>query len=212
MKRFLTTLLSLGMVLPLPATAHLTLEDIPEQTYASMGCMKLGECTEGVEQVHFDQYEGEAREILAHLTDLGVDVFVASHEYFVDDWRAVYYADVNRIYLNEQWAREPVWFLRLLRHEGLHAAQDCMAGSLVNSDLIQIFNATDIPPEYTQDTIDRYGTDPFTVRVEREAVWATNVPGKTVEVLGVCNSNKKMWNVFEPQGPGKSYLYINGHI
>jgi len=211
MKRFLTTLFSLGLAIPFSVSAH-TLEDIVPESYAAMQCMKLLHCTEGVTELSPETLEGESKELVVLMNGLGVQVYVSSPEYFVGGWRAAYYGDDNSVFVNATFAEDPVVLVRVLRHEGFHVAQDCMAGTLANSDLIQIYPALDIPKEYVQETIDRYGTDPFTVRIEREAVWSTNVPFQTVLALEVCSSETPMWEVYQPPSRSRSYLYINGYL
>ena len=210
MKKIIMTLLAATSIAA-PTIAH-TLEEDFFNTYTAMGCMKLLECDEGIYEVKPGDYSGEADRIIRELHAANVEVYEAIGEYFVDDYRAVYYSDVNRVYINLGFIEDDDHYLELLRHEGWHAAQDCYAGNIMNSDLIHMYEAYDIPGTFTEDALDRYGLDPFTIRVEREALWAGNTPNMTLNALKVCNSNQKMWEVYTPPERSKSWLYINGHL
>ena len=59
--------------------------------------------------------------------------------------RGLYYTDVNKMFLNEFHMYSVDTFLNVLRHEGWHAAQDCMAGTIDNSFIAVIHNENVIP-------------------------------------------------------------------
>ena len=211
MKKLLTGLLT-SLVLCTPLPAH----ELKEEHYfsgAAMGCMKLGECTKGIHALKSEDYSGELKEILKHLEDLEVRVYKADPKYFKNEYRGLYYSDHNKIFINTGFVKDQPSLLTILRHEGWHVAQDCMAGSLANSDIMSILDHDKIPKHIIQETFDRYGySDPKVIRIEREAVMSMYTKDMTKDALSVCNSDKKMWDVYFPPKKTWSYLYWNAWI
>ena len=164
MKKLLSLLL---LLTPLPVNA---LEQEDYYTYDAMHCMKKGECTKNIEK--YEVQSEEEKLILQHLAILGVKVYKASPIYFTNDYRALYYPDINTIFINARYWQDQ---LVLLRHESWHVAQDCKVG-LHNSNLVPLRDHTQVPVEYKEDAIARYGTgDPYVYKIEREALWAGDV-------------------------------------
>jgi len=161
MKRLLSLLL---MFSPLPVNA---LESEDYYTYDAMYCMKTGECTNDIEE-YVVQSE-EEKLILNTLKVLGVKVYKASPIYFTNNYRALYYPDINVIFINVRYWKDQ---LELLRHESWHVAQDCEVG-LHNSNVVPLRSHTDVPTKFKEQAIARYGTDdPYVYKIEREALWA----------------------------------------
>ena len=208
MKRFLTTFCA-SLALCVPAMAHSEIEDY---SYGAMQCMKLGECTEGVYKLETGNHTGEVKDILFNLDQMGVEVYEAIPEYFVEEYRALYYSDKNVIFLNMGYVDTDDMFIKTLRHEAWHAAQDCMAGGMHNSDILSILDHEIIPSYIIDETFLRYGYDPTVVRIEREAVWAMKVKGMTVKALEACNSDTPMWEIYFPPKRTWKYLYWNGYL
>tara|TARA_R100000900_G_scaffold119948_1_gene94605 strand:+ start:10 stop:627 length:618 start_codon:yes stop_codon:yes gene_type:complete len=183
-------------------------------TPRAMSCMKEQVCTVGVDELDASDYTGEANSIITNLDEMGVKVYNASPEYFIKNYRAVYFADKNAVYINKKYidGDGDLSFLEILRHEGWHAAQDCMGGGMNTGVLKSIFSHVVIPEEITQETFARYGFDPTVVRIEREAVWAMKVEGMTLKALKACNSNVPMWETYFPPKRTWQYLYWNGFI
>ena len=217
MKRVLFGLLaSVALVVPSLAQQQIEKEEYDDvfYTYEAMQCMRHEKCTAGVNEVKakdFD-YNPEIKTILTNLDKMGVTVHEAIPQYFVDEYRALYYSDVNRIYLNKKYTDDPGMFIRALRHEAWHAAQDCMGGGMHNSDIMPMLEATTIPDEVVQETFARYGFDPHTVRIEREAVWSMDNPWMTVDALEACNSDTPIWETYFPPKRTWSYLYWEGLV
>tara|TARA_Y100001954_G_scaffold208892_1_gene233569 strand:+ start:271 stop:837 length:567 start_codon:yes stop_codon:yes gene_type:complete len=177
-------LLSFLLVLPMPAMA-MKGEDL-FYTHTAQKCMKLRECTEGVTEVTPEGRSDEVKEILNKLKVINVKVYEAIPQYFVNQNRALYFPDKNTIYINRMYSGVPGVFINLLRHEAWHAAQDCAVG-LHNSSITPLRKHMDVPVEYKKDALLRYGTsDPFTFKVEREALWAGDTPGMTSKELDLC--------------------------
>ena len=183
-------------------------------SYEAMRCMRERNCTAGVNRVKITDYHynDEIVSLLYNLNEMEVEVYESIPQYFVDQYRALYYSDSNRIFLNKEYTSNPGMFIRALRHEGWHAAQDCMGGGMHNSDIMPMLEADKIPPEVVQDTFDRYGFDPTVVRIEREAVLAMDSPWMTVDALEACNSDTPIWEVYYPPQRTWSYLYWHGLV
>ena len=212
MKKLLSTLFA-SIVLSTPISAHQKIDDDVFYTREAMQCMKLGQCNEGIYRVRSENYSGETKEILEHLEDLEVKVYRAIPQYFMNEYRGLYYSDNNKIFINIGFIKDQLSFLTILRHEGWHVAQDCMAGSIVNSDIMSILSHDKIPKDIIQETFDRYGYgDPQVIRIEREAVLAMHTKDMTNKALSVCNSDEKMWDVYLPPKKTWSYLYWNAWI
>ena len=158
-----------------------------------------------------DHYPEEVNNILSNLDELEVKVYLAPNKQFPKEYRGLYYPDKNMIYLNSKYVNSDDVLLRILRHEGWHVAQDCMS-TMANSTLLNIIDHQIIPIEIKEETVERYGVDPYTVRIEREAVWAATVPGMTATALSVCNSEFPMWEEYSPPPRTRSWLYINGYL
>ena len=87
-----------------------------------------------------------------------------------------------------------------------------MGGGMPNSDIMPMLEATTIPDEVVQETFARYGFDPWTVRIEREAVWSMDNPWMTVDALEACNSDTPIWETYFPPKRTWSYLYWEGLV
>jgi len=96
-----------------------------------------------------------------------------------------------------------------MRHEGWHAAQDCMAGTIDNS-LIAIIMPEDEVPMIWRVLAER--TYPKSALPwEAEAGWAGRTEGMTAAALDAC-AGGKMWEVYEPTPLTREYLEKEGFI
>ena len=155
-KTLFAALAAAAMVIPAQA------EPIKESEYKtmhSMGCMLLGECTDDVVKVtsmldissQYDNTEeftgvtGEFHNMIHSLNQVGVNVFLADEKYFPAGHRGVYHTVSNNFFLNKNFMGSPSTLMMVMRHEGWHAAQDCMAGTIDNS-LIAIIEPEDEVP------------------------------------------------------------------
>ena len=158
MKRSLLSLLAFGaLCTPLSAFADpINLDE--HNSYHSLGCMILRECTDDVTRIknladikeampgaEFDWMEEEIDQILYAMDKIGIEIYIAEDKYFPPNHRGVYTPDGNRMFLNKDWMKEPHYLLRVLRHEGWHAAQDCMAGTIDNSHVAVILQDGRVP-------------------------------------------------------------------
>ena len=174
------------------------------RSFDSVGCMMLKECTEGVKKVSTwsdlgPEYEiaaEEIDEIVQALDKVGAAVYLADEKYFAFRMRGVYDVRGNSMFLNAFYIDQPTKMIQVIRHEGWHAAQDCMAGTLNNT-----FTALIHPEEAVPDWIRRGAERTYPKKVlpfEAEAMWAMYVEDKTVEALKVCGGSKKMWEHYTP--------------
>ncbi len=201
MKKFLASVLAAAAL----ATPVLAEDKVKSwRSLDSVGCMMLRECTEGVIQLHSwaelgPDYEIAAAEldaIIEALKKVGSAIYLADEKYFALRMRGVYDVRGNSIFLNKFYLDQPTKMIQVIRHEGWHAAQDCMAGTL-NNTYTALIHTEDSVPDWVRRGAEL--TYPKNVRpFEAEAMWAMYVENKTVEALKVCGSPKKMWEHYTP--------------
>ena len=191
-------------------------------TMDATGGMILRECTDNVRQVRSiddlqknypdSNYEFVAEEfnsMLVSLNEVGVMVFLGDEKYFPPGHRGVYHTVSNNFFLNERFMHRPNVLMTVMRHEGWHAAQDCMAGSIKNS-MIAIIKPEEDVPQVWRDIVEK--TYPASaVPWEAEAKWAGMTEGMTQKALEACATGK-MWEVYEPTPLTKKWLKENNYI
>ena len=107
---------------------------------------------------------------------------------------------------------KPNAFAQVMRHEGWHVVQDCMAGTIDNTMMAVIHDDEEVP-EFFRDMAERTykgeseGARPW----EQEALWAGWTKDKTVRALRMC-TNGSMWEQIEPTPKTKEWLRDNGFI
>ena len=219
MKKLFAALLS-SVVLATPVMAD------PEvkgwKTYDSMGCMLLGDCTDDIQQVRSirdiqkyypsDSYSNVASEfdsIVGALDKIGVKVFLADEKYFPSGHRGVYHTVTNNFFLNTNFMHKEGVLMSVMRHEGWHAAQDCMAGT-INNSMIAIIKPEDSIPMIWREMAER--TYPKSaVPWEAEAGWAGRTEAVTANALAAC-AEGKMWEIYPPTPMTREWLVENGYI
>ena len=201
MKRFLASIFASAAI----ATPVFAQDKVKTwRSFDSVGCMMLRECTEGVRRVNRwedlgPEYEiaaAELDEIIQAMDKVGAAVYIADEKYFALRMRGVYDVRGNNMFINEFYIDQPAKIIQVIRHEGWHAAQDCMAGTLDNT-----FTALIHPEKAVPDWIRRGAERTYPENVlpfEAEAMWAMYVENKTAEALKVCGSSKKMWQHYTP--------------
>ena len=191
-------------------------------TMDSMGCMLLQECTDGVKEVFSindiaDKYPNRDYNIVADefhgmlvaLNQVGVKVFLADSKYFPAMHRGVYHTVGNNFFLNERHMDSPATLMMVMRHEGWHSAQDCMAGTIDNS-LIAIIKPEEEVPMIWRVMAERTYPE-SAVPWEAEAQWAGRTEGMTLEALQSC-ARGTMWSDYEPTPMTREWLVKNGYI
>jgi len=216
-KLFLAALAAASVVVPVkaePTKGYNTMD--------SMGCMLLRECTDNVKRITsiqdiIDRYpdsdytavDREFNDIISAFNKIGVGVFLADQKYFPPGHRGVYHTVGNNFFLNDAFMHRQGVLMSVTRHEGWHAAQDCMAGSIKNS-LIAIIKPEEEVPVIWRVMAER--TYPANaVPWEAEAGWAGRTEGMTAKALEACATGA-MWEVYEPTPLTRKYLVEEGFI
>ena len=192
------------------------------KTMDAMGCMLLRECTDGVDKVKnitdiADQYPDidysivadEFNAMLIALGKVGVNVFLADSKYFPVGHRGVYHTVGNNFFLNKNHMGSTNYLMQVMRHEGWHAAQDCMAGSIKNSMIAIIKPEEEVPMIWRVMAERTYPAN--AVPWEAEAGWAGRTEKMTMEALQACASGE-MWKVYEPTPLTRKWLEENNYI
>ena len=220
MKKFL---LYLGVFTLLPGIVFANEEKIKGyKTYDAMGCMILRECTDNVKQIRditdirkhypsadYSRITGEFNDMLLSLTEIGVMVFLAPEKYFPVGHRGVYHTVSNNFFLNEEYMDSQSVLMSVMRHEGWHAAQDCMAGSIKNS-MIAIIKPEEEVPAFWRELVEK-SYPPAAVPWEAEATWAGKTDSMTMEALKACATGK-MWEIYPPTPLTRKWLEEEGYI
>ena len=192
-------------------------------TMDSLGCMILRECTDEVEQVFslldisseypntddFYPFSNEFNRMLVALGQVGVNVFLADAKYFPVGHRGVYHTVGNNFFLNKTFMHRPHVLMSVMRHEGWHAAQDCMAGTIENSLIAIIKPEEEVPPIWRKMAEATYPK--HAVPWEAEATWAGKTESMTQEALESC-ARGTMWTDYEPTPLTRKYLVEEGYI
>jgi hypothetical protein len=192
-------------------------------TYDAMGCMLLRECTEGVVEIKtakdvgkyykkmgmMDPVYTEFNEMMASLDKIGVKVFIAPEKYFPPGHRGVYHTVSNNFFLNSTLVRRYGTLMSVMRHEGWHVAQDCMAGSIKNNLIAIIHNEEDVPSLWREIAEKTYPAS--AVPWEAEAIWAGKTEKMTMKALKACAAGE-MWKVYKPTPLTEKWLREEGFI
>ena len=189
----------------------------------AMGCMLVRECTKDVEEVHtlldisskYDNMEEftpvaqEFNNMMMSLKQIGVKVFLADQRYFPKMHRGVYHTVSYNFYLNKKYMDDPATLMMVMRHEGWHAAQDCMAGTIKNSMIAIIMPEEDVPMLWRVMVERTYPAS--AVPWEAEAQWAGRTEKMTMEALESC-AKGTMWTDYEPTPLTRKWLEENNYI
>ncbi len=222
MKKLISALLGLSLV---GAPVLADPPDVPIKSMASLGCMKLGDCTDDVQRItditqltdHYGndwvgKHEQELTALIDRLNAAGVQLFLATELNFPTGHRGIYYTDVNKMFMNDLYGTNVESFLSTLRHEGWHAVQDCMAGT-INNSFIAIVHDEDLVPQKAKMMADvRYRFfQPGAIPWEQEAIWAADVPNMTTVALNACAAGE-MWREYSPTPMTAEWLRNNDYL
>jgi hypothetical protein len=192
-------------------------------TMDAMGCMLLRECTKDVEEVHslldissnydnteeFTPVAQEFNNMLMSLHQIGVHVYLADERYFPKMHRGVYHTVGNNFFLNKKFMNDPGTLMMVMRHEGWHAAQDCMAGSIKNNMIAIILPEEDVPMLWRVMVERTYPAN--AVPWEAEAQWAGRTEGMTMKALKSCAAGT-MWTDYEITPLTRKWLEEEGYL
>ena len=225
MKRLMATV-ALGLSMTVGGVAVAQEDKITKGFYSfdAMGCMLLKECTDGVKKIKstedlraefpdsdWDYISNEFDRIMDAFDQIGVDVHLADEKYFPVGHRGVYHTVSNHFYLNKTYVHRPHVLMSVVRHEGWHAAQDCMAGTINNNLIAIIHNEEDVPKYWAEIATSTYKSMPHAIPWEKEAFWAGHTEGMTQAALESC-ARGKMWEKYSPTPMTKEWLVENGYI
>ena len=158
----------------------------------AQGCMLLQECTDHVQElktvsdlnkheeladIDYSIVADEFNSLVRSLNAVGAKVFLADMRYFPVGHRGVYHTVGNNFFLNVAHMHRPGTMMSVMRHEGWHAAQDCMAGTIKNSMMAIIHPEEDVPGLWREMVERTYAN--HAVPWEAEAFWAGHTKGMT---------------------------------
>jgi len=221
MKKIITALMT---AVTLTASAPVIAEPVEEYyTMDSMGCMLLQECTDDVQEVFslldissqygntesFTSVSQEFNIMLSSLNKIGVKVYLADEKYFPVGHRGVYHTVSNNFFLNKTFMGRPHILMSVMRHEGWHAAQDCMAGTIDNSLIAIIMPEDSVPPIWREMVEKTYPKSAWPW--ESEASWAGKTEAMTADALNACAAGQ-MWTEYPPTPLTREYLVKEGYI
>ena len=221
MKKIIASLVA-AVAVALPVHSD-PLQENEYYTSHSMGCMLLRECTDGVKKVTSlldisSQYPNtddfypvaiEFNNMLVSLKRVGVNVFLADEKYFPVGHRGVYHTVSNNFFLNKTFMGRPHILMSVMRHEGWHAAQDCMAGTIDNSLIAIIMPEDSVPPIWREMVEKTYPKSAWPW--ESEASWAGKTEAMTADALNACAAGQ-MWTEYPPTPLTREYLVKEGYI
>ena len=224
MKKIIMSLLAAATI-SVPAFAD-PIKDDEYFTMHSMGCMLLQECTDHVKElktvsdlnkddylvdIDYDIIADEFDSLIRSLNAVGAKVFLADSRYFPVGHRGVYHTVSNNFFLNVVHMHRPGVVMSVMRHEGWHAAQDCMAGTINNNFIAIIKNEEDVPKIWQAIAKDTYKSQPHAIPWEKEAYWAGHTEGMTQAALKSCAAGT-MWTDYNPTPMTREWLIENGFL
>ena len=221
MKKLFLSILA-GLTLSTPVMANDDNITRGYKTYDAMGCMLLQECTDNVREVKsiqdfldvypesdYEVIEEEFNQLISVMNKVGIKVYLAPEKYFPPNHRGVYHTVSNNFFLNEDYMGSSNTVISVVRHEGWHAAQDCMAGTINNNIIAIIKNEEDVPMIWRELAERTYASN--VVPWEAEAWWAGKTKGMTLDALKACSTGA-MWNIYPPTPMTREYLVNEGFI
>ena len=215
----LVAALSLSACPPIVA-ADAVIEDHQWNTYHSMGCMMLRECKDGTRSIRgwrdlgpeYKRWSSELNKIFRSMKKAGIDAYIAEDKYFVDRTRGLYNVNGNNFFLNAKYLDDPGTVVSVIRHEGWHAVQDCMAGTLDNTLTAVVWHDDKVPDWVKRGASITYETSPIAIPYEAEAMYAAHSDFETADGLEVCaNPDKVMWEYYPPTPLTYKWLLKNGY-
>ena len=192
----------------------------------AQGCMLLQECTDHVQElktvsdlnkheeladIDYSIVADEFNSLVRSLNKVGAKVFLADMRYFPVGHRGVYHTVGNNFFLNVAHMHRPGTMMSVMRHEGWHAAQDCMAGTIDNSMIALIMDEEKVPTIWQKIAEASYTSTPHAIPWEKEATWAGKTAGMTQKALAAC-ADGEMWKVYKPTPLTRKWLIEHNYI
>ena len=191
------------------------------KTPNSMGCMMVRACKDQTELITswkdlgsgFSKYEYELSTIFDAINKIGIKVYLAADKYFTPKTRGLYNVKGNNLFINRKYLDDNQMVVEVIRHEGWHAVQDCMAGSIKNGMTAIVWPKEEIPSLVRDNTVQDYAHAPQSIPYEAEARWAAYSNYKTADGLTACaNPRVKIWEEYPPIPSTKQWLIKQGYI
>ena len=221
MKRLLSVLSALALT----ATPVFADPEIRNwKTMHSLGCLLTEECKDDVTlinsiediqklypDVDYSEYAEEFNALIKEFKRIGINPSLAGGKYFPRMHRGVYATNTNNFFLNKEYMNNPKFLIDVTRHEGWHAVQDCMAGTIDNNHIAIVHPEESIPTLYRLRADVAYSGNPHVIPWESEALWAGEQPDVTLNALKVCkNDQTTMWDVYTPTPMTGEWLIKKG--
>jgi len=162
-----------------------------------------------VDPERYTYIAAEFNSMLSALNQVGSKVYLADAKYFPHGHRGVYHTVSNNFFLNKDYMGDPATLMMVMRHEGWHAAQDCMAGTIDNSLMAIIMPEDEVPMIWRVMAERTYPKS--ALPWEAEAGWAGRTENMTMNALAAC-AGGNMWEVYPPTPLTRKYLEQNGYI
>ena len=218
-------MLALGLSACTPPLAPAAKADEPNiqnwKTPNSMGCMMVRACKDQTELITswkdlgsgYNKYEYELSTIFDAINKIGIKVYLAADKYFTPNTRGLYNVKGNNLFINRKYLDDNQMVVEVIRHEGWHAVQDCMAGSVNNNMTAIVWPQEKIPSWVREGAKSDYADAPVSIPYEAEARWAAHSNYETADGLKTCaNPTVKMWERYPPTRSTGAWLMKNGYL
>ena len=225
MNKFWLCLLAFGLSAcspPLAPAAKAAEPNIQNwKTPNSMGCMMVRACKDQTELITswkdlgsgYDKHEYELSTIFDAINKLGIKVYLAGDKYFTSKTRGLYNVKGNNLFINRKYLDNNQLIVEVIRHEGWHAVQDCMAGSVNNNMTAIVWPKGKIPGWVMEGAKNDYADAPVSIPYEAEARWAAHSNYETADGLKTCaDPTVKMWERYPPIRSTAAWLLKNGYL
>ena len=225
MNRFWLCVLALGLSActpPLAPAAKAAEPNISKwKTPNSMGCMMVRACKDDTQLITswkdlgrgYSEYEYELNTIFSATNKIGINIYLAGDKYFTPKTRGLYNVKGNNLFINKKYLSNAKQTVEVIRHEGWHAVQDCMAGTIGNGMTALVWDRGKIPGWVVEGANNDYSHAPASILYEAEARWAAYSNFETADGLKACaNPNVKMWEKYSPPVFTRDWLLKNGYL
>ena len=225
MNRFLLCVLALGLSACTPPLAPAAKAAEPNiqnwKTPNSMGCMMVRACKDKTERITswkdlgsgYEKYAYELSTIFDASNKIGIKVYLAADKYFTPQTRGLYNVKGNNLFINRKYLDDNQMVVEVIRHEGWHAVQDCMAGSVNNNMTAIVWPQEKIPGWVREGAKNDYAHAPVSIPYEAEARWAAHSNYETADGLKTCaDPTIKIWERYPPIRSTSEWLLKNGYL
>ena len=158
-------------------------------------------------------FNGTLNTIFSAINKIGIKVFLAGDKYFTPKTRGLYNVKGNNLFINKKYLDNSQLIVEVIRHEGWHAVQDCMAGSITNNMTAIVWPKGKIPDWIMEGAKNDYADAPISIPYEAEARWAAHSNYETADGLKTCaDPSIKIWERYPPIRSTEEWLMKNGYL